>query len=249
MAKQSKASVAAAAVAAGEPQTTSDGSEVIVPNEKVGVNTLFIEIETGLYPVTLYMIIEKFKAKNMSFSMTPPRVDIEGLGYGVVMPTQRPDGNVVTEGLPEKVDGEWEQTWLVRDYNETELAAQLEYAKITANDQIMAIRDNDFSTGMTYTVNTETFGVQLRVEDRINLLARYMVAREKLTAGVTDEIEFRTYQNKSVIFEPQDFINMALAALAAVESIYKTTWTLKDKVDAAKTVAEIPEIPQTFISV
>lgn len=234
---------------ASDMQTTSDGSEIIVPNEKVGVNTLFIEVATGLYPVTLYMIIEKFRAQNMSFSMTPPRVDIEGLGYGIVMPMQRPKGDVVIEGAPELVDGQWEQTWVVRDYNAEEIAAQLEYAKITANDNIMAVRNDDFQLGMTHTVGDKTFNVQLRIEDRINLIGMYTIGKEMVEAGIEQEEEFRSYENESIMLTPQQSVDLAKAALAAVKSIYKTTWTLKDQVDAATTVAEIPVIPTTFIPV
>jgi len=228
-------------------QTAGDGSEVIIPNEKVGVNTLFIEVATGLYPVSLYMIIEKFKPMNMSFSMTPPRVDIENLGYGVVMPMQRPEGNVVTEGVPKLVNGQWEQTWVVRDYNESELAAQLEYAKITANDNIMAVRNDDFQLGMTYTVGDKTFNVQLRVEDRVNLMGMYIIGKEMVEANIEQLEEFRSFENESIMLTPQQSVDLAKAAMAAVKAIYKTTWTLKDQVDAATTVAAIPVIPSTFI--
>lgn len=233
-----------------QTQTTSDGSEIIVPNEKVGVATLFIEVATGEYPVTLYMIIEKFRAKNMSFSSTPPRVDIEGLGYGVVTPVQRPEGDVVTEGTPVLVDDEWKQTWVVRAFNEVELAAQLEYAKVNANDNVMFVRDSDFRFGMTHTVNGETFKVQLRIEDRINLIGMQIVGKEMIAAGMVDELqEFRSYENTSVMLTPQQCVDMAMAALEAVKSIYKTTWTLKDQIDSAATVADIPVIPGTFIPV
>lgn len=232
---------------AEDAQTTGDGSEVIIPNEKVGISTLFIEVATGIYPVTLYMIIDKFKPMNMSFSMTPPRVDIEGLGYGVVMPMQRPEGDVVTEGQPNLVNGQWEQTWVVRPFNETEIAAQLEYAKIAANDNIMAVRNDDFQLGMTHTVGDKTFNVQLRIEDRINLLAMYTIGKELVVAG-SDQLEaFRSYENETILLTPQQTVDMALAALAAVKSISQSTWTLKDQVDAAETVAEIPVIPKTFI--
>jgi hypothetical protein len=241
MAKQSTASVT------DEAQTTGDGSEVIIPNEKINVTTLLIEVATLAYPINLYMVIEKFKSQNMSFSMTPPRVDIEGLGYAVVTPVQRPEGNVVTEGQPELVDGEWKQTWVVREYNESELAAQLEYAKITANDNIMAVRNADFEVGMKHTVGDKTFNVQLRIEDRINLIGMYTIGKEMVSAGSEQLEPFRSYQNETIMLTPQQTVDMALSALAAVKAISQSTWDLKDLVDAATKVADIPEIPTTFI--
>lgn len=230
-----------------EDQTTSDGSEVIVPNEKVTNATLLIEVATKLYPVTLNMIFEKFKPMNMSFSLNPPRVDIEGLGYAVVTPTTRPDGDVVVEGPPELEEGVWYQTWIARDFNEQELAGQLEYAKITANDNIMAVRNDDFQIGMTHTVGDKTFNVQLRIEDRINLLAMYTIGKEMVAAGSEQLEPFRSYENETIMLTPQQTVDMAMAALAAVKSISQSTWSLKDQVDAAKVVADIPKIPATFI--
>lgn len=236
-----------AEVKEADAAATSDGSEVIVPNEKVGISTLFIEVATGLYPVTLYMIIDKFKAQNMSFSMTPPRVDIENLGYGIVMPMQRPEGDVVVEGPPQLVDSRWEQTWVVRDFNESELSAQLEFAKITANDRIMAVRNDDFQLGMTHTVGDKTFNVQLRIEDRINLIGMYTIGKDMVEAGSEQLEAFRSYENETIMLTPQETVDMALAALAAVKSISQSTWTLKDQVDAATKLADIPVIPTTFI--
>lgn len=234
---------------AEDAQTTGDGSEVIIPNEKVGISTLFIEVATGLYPVSLYMIIDKFKAMNMSFSMTPPRVDIENLGYGIVTPVERPEGDVVTEGSPKLVNGQWEQTWLTRDFNESELATQLEVAKLTANARIMTVRNDDFQLGMTHTVGGKTFNVQLRVEDRINLLAMYTIGKEMM-AGGSDQLEpFRSYENETIMLTPQQTVDMAMAALAAVKAISQSTWTLKDQVDTATKLVDIPVIPATFIPV
>lgn len=244
MAKQSKA------VAPAAETTASDGSEVIVPNEKVTNNTLLIEVATGLYPVSLNMIFEKFRPQNMSFSLNPPRVDIEGLGYAVVTPTVRPDGDVVTEAPPVLKDGVYHQAWNARPYNEDELSVHLSNAKIGAKERVMVVRDDDFEIGMTHTVGDKTFNVQLRVEDRVNILARYVIGKDMIAAGLFEQtVEFRTYENESVILTQQQMVEMGLAALDAVDSIYKTTWKLKDQIDNATTLGDIPEIPPTFITV
>jgi hypothetical protein len=44
------------------------------------------------------------------------------LGYAVVAETERPVGDVVTEGQPEQRDGVWYQTWEVREFTAEELA-------------------------------------------------------------------------------------------------------------------------------
>lgn len=221
------------------------GSEIVTPSEKVTNQTLLIEVATRAYPVALYTIFQKFNDR--SFALNPPRVDIENLGYAVVVPTAMPEGDVVTEGAPAETDGVWHQTWVVRDFNAAELAEQLTYAKITANDAVMAIRNDDFQLGLTYTAGDKTFNVQLRVEDRVNLLGMYVIGKEMVAGGVEELQEFRSFENETVFLTPQETVDVAMAALAAVKSIYKTTWTLKDQIDAAVVVADIPAIPSTFI--
>ena len=56
-----------------------------------------------------------------------------------------------------------------------------------------------------------------------------------------------SYENETIMLTPQETVDMALAALAAVKSISQSTWTLKDQVDAATKLADIPVIPTTFI--
>lgn len=222
------------------------GSEIVTPSEKVTNQTLLIEVATRAYPVALYTIFQKFNDR--SFALNPPRVDIENLGYAVVVPTAMPEGDVVTEGAPTETDGVWHQTWVVRAFNDAELAEQLTYAKITANDSVMAIRNDDFQLGLTYTASGDkTFNVQLRVEDRVNLLGMYVIGKEMVAGGVEELQEFRSFENETVLLTPQETVDVAMAALAAVKSIYKTTWTLKDQIDAATVVADIPAIPSTFI--
>lgn len=221
------------------------GSEIVTPSEKVTNQTLLIEVATRAYPVALYTIFQKFNDR--SFALNPPRVDIENLGYVVVVPTAMPEGDVVTEGSPAEADGVWRQTWVTRAFNAKELAEQLAYAKETANDKVLAVRNDDFQIGMTHVVGDKTFNVQLRIEDRINLLAMYTISKELVTAGIEDPEPFRSYENETIMLTPQQTVEMALAAFAAVKSISQLTWTLKDQIDAAVVVADIPTIPSTFI--
>lgn len=61
---------------------------------------------------------------NVSLPRQPTDEALNPLGYAVVHSTERPNGDVVTEGQPEQRDGKWYQTWEVRDFTQEELDQQ-----------------------------------------------------------------------------------------------------------------------------
>lgn len=72
------------------------------------------------YPVSLSQVLTS--NPNVSLSSAPAVEDLAMLGYAVVDETERPAGDVVTEGQPEQRDGVWYQTWEVREFTAEELA-------------------------------------------------------------------------------------------------------------------------------
>lgn len=222
------------------------GDEVVVEMEKVNSSTLFIEVATGKYPVTLSDIARKYTDR--SFSVTPPRVDISDLGYEVVNPSLKPEGDVITEGEPELIEGEWFKVWDVRNYNDSEKSVMLAQRKETLSSQVMQIRNDDFEIGTTYTLSPEvSFNVQLRQEDRINLLLLNMRAKEAILAEDTSLESFRSYENITFKLTPTQIVEMTDTALTAVKSIYEQSWKFKDQIEAAVKMEDLPELPVTFI--
>lgn len=222
------------------------GDEVVVEMEKVNSSTLFIEVATGKYPVTLSDIARKYTDR--SFSVTPPRVDISDLGYEVVNPSLKPEGDVVLEGQPELIEGEWFKVWDVRNYNDSEKSVMFTQRKETLSSQVIQIRNDDFEIGTTYTLSPEvSFNVQLRQEDRINLLLLNMRAKEAILAEDTSLESFRSYENITFKLTPTQIVEMTDTALTAVKSIYEQSWKFKDQIEAAVKMEDLPELPVTFI--
>lgn len=230
-----------------EPQgNVSDGSEIVLPSEKVTSSSLLIEVATGDYPISLYALAVKYEDR--SFSVTPPRADIEALGYAVVEPTPFPEGDVVTEGAPELVDGVWRQVWDVREWNTEETAVMLTRKKNELNSRVMSVRNDDFEIGMPFTVDGgEEFHVQLRVEDKINLILLQLEAKTLVGGDSGNSQSFRSLENRTIVMTPEKMIEMTNAALLAVKAIYQGSWDLKDQIDQAESLSELPTVPVTFI--
>jgi hypothetical protein len=216
---------------------------------KVNGSTRLIHVESERYPVYLQDVREA--NTNISFGMEADSEWLEEIGYAVVQESDtKPEGDVVTEGTPELVDGVWTRTWTSRPFDETELATQLsaKVAELEAN--LAALRRQDLLVGFPYQIDGQgdVFHVQLRVEDRVNLMFLHSKGEKQIAAGVEDTTVFRSYENKSHVLTPTQLVAMTERALMAMNDIYELSWALKDEIDAAKTVAELPELPDTLIS-
>lgn len=115
---------------------------------------------------------------------------------------------------------------------ETESVAELAQKKCQELDRA---RDADFTTGTEYTFpGSQSDHIQIRPEDKANLLAIAMEARDLKAAGESNPvIDFRAASNTTYQLTPNQAIDMTNAALAHVKAIYEKSWQLKDAVDAA----------------
>jgi hypothetical protein len=185
---------------------------------------------------------------DVSFPESPDEDCRAAYGYAVVVPTDRPNGDVVTEGKPKLVDGVWVKTWDVREYTPAELDVRLTDIKRRRSEQVLAVRESDLADGFIYTTEDDrVFGVQLRPEDRPNLLLLLMKAERFIAAGVDTLTKFRSTENESYLLTPVELKRMCDAALATGEAVFDASWALKDQIAAATTIAELPEVPTTLM--
>lgn len=234
-------------VATAEAEPTPEvAPEAKIPQERVNASTPLIEVATQTYPVFLADIFAKHK--QCSFPQEPLLYDIKNLGYALVEFSPMPEGDVVTEGEPVLDDGVWKRTWNTRPWDEKEAKAALAQHKLHADEKVMAVRNDDFEMGMEYEVEgSGSFHVQLRIEDKPNLLLANSLAMAAVAAGDEKTINFRSYENTTVALTPQQAVDMTTAALAAIMKIYQASWDLKDQINAAQTLDELPQVPATFL--
>lgn len=102
---------------------------------------MYARIEDGEvvnYPLSLSQILAA--NPDVSLSAQPSAADLESLGYAVVTEGERPDGDVATEGQPEQRDGQWYQTWVVREFTAEELAEREQQQRDELAQQIATRR-------------------------------------------------------------------------------------------------------------
>lgn len=208
--------------------------------------TRLIHPESGDYPVYLDQMGSRLVG---SFPSTVDSEIMETFGYFAVTMTPMPQGDVVIEGVPEEIDGAWFSTWVVREYTPEEKASLLQQAKDNALYQIERLRIDEFEKGVPYEFEGNTYMIQVRNTDRINILARYIKAKEALAEGTPFSIGFRTAEDVSIQLDAAGMVAMADEIESKVDLGYKTIWDLKDLTKLAETISEIPEIPATIFSV
>lgn len=203
--------------------------------------TRLIHAETGTYP--LFMDGLAKYAPHTAFGPTTDAETLIEFGIEVVKEVPAPVNDVVSEGPPQEIDGEWTQTWISRSYGEVELAEQLAAAKAMLQAQAETLRIEQFERGFPHTFGENVYHVQIRNADRSNLLGLRTVAKEVVQAGGQMNFSFRVYENVVVNITAEEMVAVADAAFVAANVGYQKTWDAKDGARDATTIEEIPPLP------
>lgn len=200
-------------------------------------NASYINLKTGSYPISFATI--KAENPNVLFGRKTPYDLLEMLGYSEIVMTERPEGQVVTAGVPEERDGVYYQTWVARDFTPEELAAQLNALKSAtldfAAEQAAACRERgakfDFGEGVG--INH----VQLREVDISNLTGLGLKARHDLER----QYFFRSYENTVIPLTGQQTVELTDFAFEAFEVFLAAYWTMQSQIQQAPDAESIPD--------
>jgi hypothetical protein len=206
-----------------------------------------IRLADNQYPVT----IAQMRQENPQclFGESIEEEDALTLGYAVVHQVARPMADVVTELAPQEQDGRWQQVWLGRSFTDKEVADRVMDQKVLFITDLEARRDAELAVGFPYTHQGQEVHIQLRLVDRVNLIALKGEADYYVQQGMADQpMEFRPFENVSLRMTATEMVAMANAALSSMKGLYAKVWGLKDQVTEATTPADFPEIPDSFFS-
>jgi len=153
----------------------------------------YINVETGQYPIYRRRI--ELNHPDIIFPKAKP---INHPDYALVNPVNKPAGDVVTEGAPERVDGEYQQTWQVRPFTAEESAAQvaalvqsrLSLAKTECSRRIVAVIDLAAQANLTAAAAAQVFSPeQVAVyQQGVQWIAQTRAAQRPLAEDLTAEI-------------------------------------------------------------
>lgn len=203
-------------------------------------STRFINISTFEWPV-MFRDIQRLNP----LVFWPAQVseqELITLGYAVIHPRPSASGDVVTEGDPEYIDGQFFQRWIVRDFAPEEIQQKLDSQKNILLSQVIRLKNDTMAKGYPYMFTEGRYHIQLRDTDRVNILG--MSEKSVRTSGLIQL--FRTYENVNVSLDDTEIFQMSAAAGDAYSQLMAKVWEFKDQINQAKTEAELPNIPTTL---
>lgn len=207
----------------------------------VASNDRFIEIETGHYPLYLYQI----PTHNPLISI-PVGVTVEAMfngGYAIVQPTDKPEGDVVEEGTPEKIGDEYFQTWVVREFTEEEQAQNFATKKFEAESAVNALFSAALEAGASVQVPGAEFPQHFGLTEPLRAEYAAMKARAQRT---TAALILRSKEGVSVRLAPAKMVELCEALEDAYYEIQLAYYDLSDLVALADDEGDLPALPEVI---
>lgn len=205
-------------------------------------NTPLIRFSDGLYPV--YFPFVRKENSNTSFPIPFRDTLLADFGFGPVFPTQKPEGDIIEEGLPEKrEDGKYYQVWIPRDFTEQEKAERL----ATAKEDLLRNASNkaamDLGIGIDYEYKGQNYLISVGQDQMTLLLAMKSVAKD----SAEDAIFTYSFQGEQVVDMTRDeFLLMLKSVFEVIYNTNKNFWKFRESVVGVQSISELPDLPETF---
>lgn len=205
-------------------------------------STPLIRVSDKSYPMYFPEVRAEFP--NTGFPI-PIRIDIlEPFGYAPVMSTEKPEGDVVTNGVPElREDGFWYETWVARDYTEDEAKEILDGKKYFSNFNAQEVLRADRELGVDYTFKDTKHKISLQ-EATLNAL--YAV-KYHIETTTPETVKFMTIEGRFIEFTVEEFSSFYNFLMEAYYNLINTYWSYLDKINSVINLKEYPEEPVSFL--
>lgn len=175
----------------------------------------------------------------------PIRMDVlEPFHYSPVFPTDKPAGDVVTNGEPElRDDGRYYQTWVIRDYTEEEAKEILEGRKYFSNFNAVEVLRADREKGVSYSYGDNNYTLSLLETDLNALYA--MQNHIQLNPDVN--VKYRTRDGQILDLSPEQFDGFYDSVMESYFTLINSYWDYLTSMNSVTDLKQYPEEPLTFI--
>lgn len=198
----------------------------------------FIDINTLDFPLTFKDI--KNKTPNTFWGTDVTADELLLVGFALIIPSPKPEGDVVLEVEPELIDGQFHQAWQARSYTPEEKKAILDQVKFDKLNTIELLKSQCLAKGYPYQFSPGVYyHIQMRDSDRTNILG--LTEMSARNPGVDQK--FRTFENVTVTLTSQELATMSDAVGVAYSSLMQSMWGFKDTIDYASDESQMSSIP------
>jgi len=213
-------------------------------------STRLIRLKDKAYPKYLYDMRQDNMQNSFGSTIESEKLYNFPNPYAYVYLVDQPPGDVVTEGEPvlNEEDGKWYQYWVVREFNEQELAERLAFGRDDALQNAKQVLSNDLNSGLEITLKSSGEKVKLimTAEERVNLMGIRIVAEKRVNASDDTKFTVRKADNQSFQAEPAEVIEFVEEALEVYNGYLEKYWQFKSDVANATTLETLPAVPETF---
>lgn len=182
-----------------------------------------------------------------SFSPTPEIELVNRLGYFEVELIDKPEGDVVEEGMPEFRNGFWFQVWNVRPFTPEEIAQRLKDAKAVLYEDIKVKIATALNAGLLVEFDGGDLGY---IPMNSKNLADYSFMGDYAASliGVDDTVTIPVQTQDGMVrrHTPQEYVDLRKSLQVAYLAFLNTVAGHRDAVFLAPTIAELPVIPEVF---
>lgn len=205
-------------------------------------STPMINVETKEYPVYFYEMRTRFP--NSSFPIPCRDTWLVPFGYAPVLPSEKPEGDVITQGEPElREDGHWYVTWQVRDFTEEELVVEIQRRKDLSISTAKSVFEEDLNRGLPFTYEGSIYTTKIRPFDITTLIAMKDLAQRN-----ADETFLLNSQEEIISgLNSQAVISTVNQIIDNYNTLVQDYWQFISQVKASTTLDEIPDDKETFI--
>lgn len=188
------------------------------------------------------------RASNTNISYPYPCRDyiLEEFGYAVIFDSPIPDGDVITEVTPvQGADGKFYRTYVVRDFDEEEAAADLAQRKQGQAANLYNIFIQDGFTGITVAYAGTNYTLQMTADG----VALLNIIKAAATSGsATDTYLVNLKEGVSAPLNKSDALGLIDAAMKQWGVVVQNYLTVLKATYEATSKQNLPAVPNTFIS-
>jgi hypothetical protein len=192
-----------------------------------------------IWPTNLYEINKYFP--NVSFGIPQDEENLVPFNIFPIDPGTPPTGDVVTKITPVLTEGRWVQQYEVRDFNEQELADNLEAARNSALWQLDSVLGNTYDRGFNSPHGEGTDVFSMSSDNRQLITGLYLLASVEQDAE--RKFKLRTVANVTVEYSVDEMKALGKAVMEYVTAVLEKLWAYMDQITSATKIEDLPQVP------
>lgn len=201
-------------------------------------------VDDPTWPVSFYELNRYFP--NIGFQDRQPEEVLAPMGIYPIHPSEKPKGDVVTPTEPVLVEGVgYVQQFSSRDYTPEEAAEALANKQQSLMWKLDSVLQATYDRGYVHKHNDVEEKFSLSADNRQLITGLFLLAESETNAE--RKFRLRTFDNTTVQYSVDEMKVMGKATMEYITAVLNQLWDYMDEINGAKTLTDLPEIPEYIV--